>query len=107
MKWFGPSPFSHACIDTPHIPTPIGACTWCEEPFLESDSGYAIPQVSGPHVTETYYHPDCWQRQLVGSVGHIRKRCSCYGGTEEDPPNMTRREAASAACRAFEENIGS
>lgn len=104
MKWFGPSPFSHACLSTPRVPSaPLACCAWCDEPFLEDDVGYLIPHVGHGEVTELGYHVECWQRQVIGSVGHIRRRCSCYGGTEEDPPGMTRREAAHAAVSAFEE----
>lgn len=42
-------------------------------------------------------HLECWVRAGVGSVGHLRGRCSCYGGTEEDPDGLTLREAARAA----------
>jgi hypothetical protein len=33
----------------------------------------------------------------LGSVGHQKGTCSCHGGTEEDPPEMTKRQAAVAA----------
>jgi len=108
MQWFGPTPFSHACVSTPHAPTPLACCAWCDEPLTEDDSGYLIPHfdiAADPRVSELAYHADCWQRQIIGSVGHIAKRCSCYGGTEEDPPGLTRREAATAACRAFEQRM--
>lgn len=105
MRWFGPAPFSNACIDTPHAPTPIATCVWCEEPFAEDDSGYLVPHMDGGPPTEHAYHPDCWQRQITGSVAHIEHRCACYGGSEEDPPGMTRREAATAAVEAFDRRM--
>lgn len=113
MRWFGLGPpFSYACIDTPHAATPTDAsCAWCEEPIASSDYGYLIPHVDGVHnpdaptseidVRELAYHGECWQRQLIGSVGHIEQRCSCYGGTEEDPPGLSKRDAATAAVKAF------
>lgn len=42
-------------------------------------------------------HFECGVRAIAGSVGHQQGRCSCFGGTEEDPPGMTRRQAAQAA----------
>jgi hypothetical protein len=48
-----------------------------------------------------WWHRECMVRQVVGSVGHLQRRCPCYGGTETDPPEMTRREAARAACELY------
>jgi hypothetical protein len=44
-------------------------------------------------------HRECEGRMVFGSVGHQLGRCSCRGcdGTMEDPPGMTKREAARAA----------
>ncbi len=42
-------------------------------------------------------HRECGMRCIIGSVGHLKGRCSCYGGMESDPPEMTLREAAKAA----------
>jgi hypothetical protein len=47
------------------------------------------------------WHAECLMRQIVGSVGHQMRRCHCYGGSEGDPPGMTRREAAKAAAELF------
>jgi len=46
-------------------------------------------------------HLECAIRMAVGSVGHQLGRCTCYGGTEDDPPGATRREAAIAAAKLF------
>lgn len=35
-------------------------------------------------------------REVMGSIGHLTKTCSCYGGTSNDPPGMTRRQSALA-----------
>ena len=45
------------------------------------------------------YHHECAARASIGSVGHILGQCKCYGGDWEDPPLMTRREAAKMALR--------
>lgn len=47
------------------------------------------------------WHQECTIRSIIGSVGHQEKRCSCFGGTEEDPEGMTKREAAKAAYDLF------
>lgn len=67
-------------------------CKWCDEEMTKRD----FPPADGP-----YMHYECAARAVIGSVGHIEGRCTCYGGTEEDPPGLTRREAAKAALGAF------
>jgi hypothetical protein len=42
-------------------------------------------------------------RQLVGSISHQLKKCSCYGGDWEDPPELTKREAARLASEEYPE----
>jgi hypothetical protein len=53
-----------------------------------------IPTAEG---SETPYHIECYIRLTVGSLAHQQRKCSCYGGTEHDPPGMTLRQAAIAA----------
>lgn len=90
MKYFGDPKFRK-----PHeeqVETPIGAqCRYCEEPILEGDTGTA-------DSLELVLHYECGLRLAIGSVGHMKGLCSCFGGTEEDPPG-TRRQAAIAAAR--------
>lgn len=50
-----------------------------------------------PHFATGNFHMECGFRMIIGSVGHQRKLCSCYGGTFDDPPDTTRRQAAIAA----------
>jgi hypothetical protein len=70
-------------------------CLNCEEPVL--------PGEQDPHFHSQPMHKECGIRGVVGSVGHLQKKCSCYGGTEEDPPGMTKRQAAQAAAALFRE----
>jgi hypothetical protein len=49
------------------------------------------------HQKCLHFHHECAFRMIAGSVGHIRKTCECFGGSEGDPPGMTTREAAKAA----------
>jgi hypothetical protein len=71
--------------------TPI--CIHCTEPVLPND----IADFFDPDR-----HHECVARAVLGSVAHIEKRCGCFvpGSTENDPPGMTKREAARAAWNA-------
>ena len=99
MKWFGTAPFSPACESVPRVAVPVGQlCAWCDEPITSADDGYVIPHLDADStVTERPFHVECNIRQVVGSVGHQLKLCTCYGGEYEDAPMMTKREAAKAA----------
>ncbi|MGE5611047.1 MAG: hypothetical protein ACM359_17485 [Bacillota bacterium] len=82
----------------PRVQTPVGShCLWCAEPIREGDGGYMVPSIG---QTDQPCHLACFIRQLVGSVAHQQRQCSCYGGSGEDDPALTRRQAAQAA---FEE----
>lgn len=70
-------------------------CIYCEEEILTGETPPAIFE----HVQNM--HHECFLRGIFGSVGHLQKRCSCYGGTEEDPPDMTPRQAAKAAVELY------
>ena len=95
MNYFGPAKFKKD-YET-QVSTPIGAlCLHCEEAVKEGDLG-TVDGSGRP----THY--ECLMRGAVGSVGHQKRLCSCFGGTEEDPPGMTRRQAAIAACRMWDE----
>lgn len=99
MKMFGP-PWGH---DGEVVPTPVGEkCLWCEEPVVEGDRGVVTPFMDTDGQREAAQHRECLLRSIFGSVGHQLKRCSCFGGTEEDPPGATRREAAKAAVALFD-----
>lgn len=73
------------------------ACFRCGEWIASTDSGViqSLGGTEGPACIA--YHYECHARSIVGSLGHQQRRCSCYGGTQEDPPEMTVREAAKAA----------
>lgn len=78
------------------VATPIGKpCLHCEEAIVEGDIGTV-------NYGGQIMHYECGMRGVIGSVGHQNRTCSCYGGTEEDPPGMTRRQAAQAACALWE-----
>lgn len=68
-------------------------CPWCDEAVLATDK--RAPTYQQP------MHYECGLRSAVGSIGHQQRRCFCFGGTEEDPPGLTRRQAATAAALYF------
>ncbi len=64
-------------------------CTWCEESL---DGG----------ERSDGYHNECFIRAIIGSAAHQLEECTCYGGTREDPPGVTRRQAAILAFECFQ-----
>lgn len=95
IKYFGPAKFRKEWeVQTA---TPVGQmCVLCREPVADGDIGTinGVDQVA---------HYECSMRSVIGSVGHQMGRCSCFGGTEEDPEGLTRRQAAIAAARLWDE----
>lgn len=92
-KFFGPPGLKREGEET--VDTPIGApCVLCDEAIAEGDMGSVYENGGAVHY-------ECSMRGVAGSVGHQLGRCSCYGGTEEDPPGLTPRQAARAAARIF------
>jgi hypothetical protein len=71
-------------------------CPQCGEPILP---GGLTQATNGGALV---YHRECLIRSIVGSVGHLLRRCPCFGGVEGDPPGMTDRQAARAACDLFD-----
>lgn len=67
-------------------------CPWCDEAIAPGDNLHHMA-IGAP------WHKECFVRSVLGSVAHQRRRCACYipGSTENDPPGMTKREAARAA----------
>lgn len=93
--------------EPPRITNTGRVCPWCTEPVLPTDRTDRFVHVTADgNVAVQHWHWECAARQAVGSVGHQLGRCSCFGGTEDDPPEMSRREAAQAAlalaCRAVD-----
>lgn len=82
-------------------------CFWCGEPVLPgegaSDPVFVVDSARRGAMRDR--HVECAIRAVIGSVGHQRGKCSCYGGTEEDPPGMTRRDAARVAKAEWAERM--
>lgn len=79
-------------------------CFHCKEPVLPGEE--APQNVRSFNADGTVrvdeWHRECALRSIIGSVGHLRGTCSCNGGAEDDPPGMSRREAARAAVAEWE-----
>jgi hypothetical protein len=108
MRWFGQRYRAPVYRDVERMTTPVGvACGHCDELFVEGDDGFAMPFLTGDGTAlpaHASFHRECHLRQVLGSVAHIQKLCSCYvpGADEGDPVGMTKREAARAAVREYE-----
>lgn len=74
-------------------------CPYCKEAVLAEEPAEAVV-IYG--VGAQVAHLECSARRVIGSVGHITRQCSCYGGTMEDPPGMTPRQAARLAYETFQ-----
>ena len=100
-QWFGDKekPWGERCSHMPYVDTPIGQkCLHCEEVIVQGEEGEIM--LDGRPI-----HRECLVRSVMGSVGHQKKTCSCYGGSEGDPPGLTKREAAIAAAAFFQGGI--
>lgn len=99
MKYFGPFRWGPVA-EIEHVSPPEGQlCHYCAEKVTAKDYGFLVPTSSGNEDPEAPYHHECFIRMIVGSAGHIQKRCSCYtnAAPEEDPPGLTKRQAAMLA----------
>ena len=74
------------------IPPPVGTpCSYCGDLIEEHDIGTL--------AEGRLLHYECSMRLAVGSIGHQAGECSCHGGDQDDPPGLTRHEAAMVAER--------
>lgn len=76
-------------------------CLRCAEEVLK-DEGRATYAITPGGGEVRFIHHECMLRMVIGSVGHQLKKCPCYGGTEEDPEDVTPREAARLAVEMFQ-----
>lgn len=68
-------------------------CVHCQEEILPHER---IPDAEGK------IHRQCLLRSIVGSVGHQKRICSCFGGTGTgDDKNLSVRENARAAAQYY------
>lgn len=90
------------------VPTPVGElCLHCEEPIEEGDRGVLMPYIdAGMNTHVRAVHMECDLRAVLGGIAHLERRCTCYGGTDHDDNNMTRRESALATLAFIERRRG-
>ncbi len=67
-------------------------CDYCKEEILPGER-------ADNHGSD--FHRECLFRLVGGSWGHILKECSCYGGTMDDPPGMSKRQGAVMALALY------
>jgi hypothetical protein len=78
-------------------------CLHCGEPFAPSEYGVITYLVGADGARASIArHRECELRQVIGSVGHLTRKCSCYGGGQEDPLELSVRDAARAAVAIWE-----
>lgn len=53
-----------------------------------------MPFLSATGLAIIHVHKECGLREVVGSLAHIERRCSCYGGENDRTPGMTLRAEA-------------
>ena len=113
--WFGEPWPSGICYKTddlgrdviPHewnydmqVPTPVGTvCWWCLEDIKDGDQGLMMPSMNAKGEAEIgAQHRECGLRSVMGGLAHQQKRCTCFGGTQDDMDlgEMTLREEAIA-----------
>lgn len=73
-------------------------CLYCEEQLFAGE----------PLDPPGYMHLECAIRVVAGSVGHQIGLCSCPGnpGILDDPPRMTKRQAARVAALLHQGHLG-
>lgn len=82
-------------------------CLRCGEPFAPSEYGIITYLVGADGACASIArHRECEMRGVLGSVGHLTRQCSCYGGDQEDPPELSVRDAARAAVALWEKGLG-
>ncbi len=77
-------------------------CSWCGEDVADPKRWIT----DGSTGERLAVHDECLVRQVMGSVGHQRGLCQCHGGDFDDPPGMTKHEAALAALEEFKMSRG-
>lgn len=80
-------------------------CHRCGESFSPDEYGLVSYCIYEDGAASIARHRECELRMVVGSVGHQLGLCSCFGGTYEDPPELTERQAAKRAADMWEDQM--
>lgn len=82
-----------------------GLCLFCSEPIMQGDTiaPHLVQDAGNPRLA----HDECMLRQVLGGLNHLKGKCTCCGGTlPPDPPGMSKRDAARAACEYWRSTKG-
>lgn len=84
--YFGTRWHAPAFAEAIEVATPVGAtCLFCTETVEAGDSGTLTPYATGQgHAGVEAVHIECWLRSILGCVSHLKRECSCYGGTSHE-----------------------
>lgn len=77
-------------------------CFYCGEPVLSSDRPAPV-ETTAKDGSFALLHYECQFRMIMGSVGHLRGECECYGKEDMSEQGITLREGAKAALAYYEE----
>lgn len=108
MQWFGHRPFSSLCDADSQVDVPVGQqCSWCDELIEATQCGAVLPQLSADAEASptSVFHHECLFRMMVGSSGHQRQQCPCYGMEDGSEAGLTARQAALAAWKYFQSTM--
>jgi len=95
VNWFGKR-WDAPLVETgKEVPVPIGTpCLHCHEAISEDDQGVMVPLVMGAFAELRPAHRECFARSILGSLSHLEKRCTCYGGQDPDEDGLSWRDSA-------------
>lgn len=90
--FFGEPWPSGVCDYGVQVPTPIGElCLHCDEPIEEGQQGTFMFDLHGGRRPT---HRECSLRSVLGGIAHMRRTCSCFGGTDDPDGGMPYRRSA-------------
>lgn len=75
-------------------------CCHCEESIIDGERFEYRHIRDGSGMAAKPIHHECAARLVLGSLGHLQGKCSCFNRgseSEDDPPGLTKRQAAKAA----------
>jgi hypothetical protein len=103
--------FGIKLVDFDTVDTPVGEkCIYCEEVIESDDRGFVMSLLAEDTTspsnfmkdTTCVYHYECNLRLIIGSLGHQKEECSCFGGIGTgDSEGMSKREAARQAYKRY------
>lgn len=85
-------------------PTPVGTpCAHCEEPIAPGDVGFMMWHFSLEGGGYRPWHVPCHLRIFIGSADCQTRGPHAQGSCIDVPEGMTKRQAAEAAVRVYEQ----